>query len=52
MNGQPLVGLHSITKVYGMGTAAMQALREIDLHIDRGEFSPPWAPAVPASPPA
>jgi putative ABC transport system ATP-binding protein len=34
----PLVELQGVTKVYGSGTAAMQALRGIDLRIDAGEF--------------
>ncbi|MBN1932283.1 MAG: ABC transporter ATP-binding protein [Desulfobacterales bacterium] len=34
----PLVELQGVTKVYGRGTAAMQALRGIDLRIDEGEF--------------
>jgi putative ABC transport system ATP-binding protein len=33
-----LVELNDITKVYGMGSAAVHALRGIDLHIDEGEF--------------
>jgi len=35
---RPLVELQGVTKVYGMGTAAMQALRGVDLRIDEGEF--------------
>jgi putative ABC transport system ATP-binding protein len=34
----PLVELRGVSKVYGMGTAAMQALRGVDLRIDEGEF--------------
>ena len=34
----PLIELKGVTKVYGRGQAAMQALRGIDLHIDQGEF--------------
>ncbi len=34
----PLIELTGITKVYGMGQAAMHALRGIDLAIDEGEF--------------
>ncbi len=45
MNGQPLISLRSVTKVYGMGTAAMQALRGIDLRIDRGEFVAAMGPS-------
>jgi len=33
-----LVRLRGVTKVYGSGSAAMWALRGIDLDIDRGEF--------------
>jgi putative ABC transport system ATP-binding protein len=33
-----LVELQGVSKVYGSGSAAMQALRGIDLRIDRGEF--------------
>ena len=34
----PLIELRNITKTYGTGTAAMQALRGINLSIDKGEF--------------
>lgn len=34
----PLIILQGITKIYGRGTAAMQALRGIDLQIAEGEF--------------
>ncbi|MBN2332450.1 MAG: ABC transporter ATP-binding protein [Deltaproteobacteria bacterium] len=33
-----LVELQGVTKVYGSGTAAMRALRGVDLRIDEGEF--------------
>jgi len=33
-----LIELKGVTKIYGTGQAAMQALRGIDLRIDRGEF--------------
>jgi putative ABC transport system ATP-binding protein len=33
-----LIELRQITKVYGQGEAAMQALRGVDLQIQRGEF--------------
>lgn len=35
---QPVVELKNVTKVYGVGQAAMQALQGIDLSIERGEF--------------
>ncbi len=34
----PLIELQGVTKVYGTGSAAMQALRGVDLRIQRGEF--------------
>src|SRR5690606_8281188 len=34
----PLIELRGVTKVYGSGTAAMHALRGVDLRIDAGEF--------------
>ncbi len=34
----PVIELHAVTKVYGKGGAAMQALRGIDLRIESGEF--------------
>ena len=37
-NGQSLIALKGIRKVYGQGQAAMEALRGIDLRIDEGEF--------------
>ena len=36
--GTPLIELRGVTKVYGTGQAAMQALRGIDLRIEEGEF--------------
>jgi len=37
-NGAPLIELQGVTKVYGTGSATMQALRGVDLRIQRGEF--------------
>ena len=37
-NGTPLLSLQSITKVYGEGSAAVHALRGIDLDVYPGEF--------------
>ena len=37
-NSPPLIELQGVTKVYGTGSAAMQALRGVDLRIQRGEF--------------
>jgi putative ABC transport system ATP-binding protein len=34
----PLLELRAVTKVYGRGAAAMQALRGVDLRIDSGDF--------------
>ena len=39
MTGQPLIELTGITKTYGQGTAAFQALKGVDLTIARGEFA-------------
>ncbi|WP_269524333.1 ABC transporter ATP-binding protein [Coraliomargarita parva] len=36
--GNPLIELKQLTKTYGQGDAAFQALRGIDLQIRRGEF--------------
>jgi putative ABC transport system ATP-binding protein len=38
MTEQPLIRLKGLTKTYGQGTAAFQALRGVDLAIDAGEF--------------
>ena len=35
---EPLIRLSAITKTYGQGTAAFQALRGVDLEISAGEF--------------
>lgn len=35
---QPLIELKGVSKVYGSGQAEMQALRDVDLHIERGDF--------------
>ncbi|MFZ7111452.1 MAG: ABC transporter ATP-binding protein [Desulfatiglandales bacterium] len=37
-NKNPLIQLESVTKVYGTGQAAVNALQGIDLQIERGEF--------------
>ena len=37
-NGTPLIELQGVTKVYGEGQAAMQALTGIDLRIEQGDF--------------
>jgi len=37
-NGRPLIELDGVTKVYGTGTATMEALRGVDLCIYPGEF--------------
>jgi len=34
----PLIELHGLTKTYGVGDAAFQALKGIDLSVQRGEF--------------
>jgi len=34
----PLIQLQGVTKIYGEGTAAVHALRGVDLRIDEGEF--------------
>ncbi len=38
MAGETLIRLERVTKTYGSGTAAFQALRGVDLSIDAGEF--------------
>jgi putative ABC transport system ATP-binding protein len=37
-SGEPLIELNGITKTFGQGTAAFQALKGIDLRIMRGDF--------------
>ena len=37
--GSPLIELTGITKTYGQGTAAFQALKGVDLSIARGDFA-------------
>jgi putative ABC transport system ATP-binding protein len=36
--GEPLIRLRGVTKTYGSGSAAFQALRGIDLDVNAGEF--------------
>ena len=36
--GTPIIRLRGVTKVYGQGQAAFQALKGVDLDIDRGDF--------------
>ncbi|MBQ0958986.1 ABC transporter ATP-binding protein [Ideonella sp. 4Y11] len=38
MNDGPLIRLRGVTKTYGQGAVAFQALKGIDLDIDQGEF--------------
>jgi putative ABC transport system ATP-binding protein len=38
MTSAPLIELHGLTKTYGQGDAAFQALRGVDLSIHAGEF--------------
>ena len=38
MSEAPLIELHGLTKTYGLGDAAFQALKGIDLTIQKGEF--------------
>jgi putative ABC transport system ATP-binding protein len=35
---QPIYSLHAVRRVYGNGAAQVQAVRDLDLEIDRGEF--------------
>ena len=37
-DAQPLIRLRGITKVYGEGALAFQALKGVDLDIDSGDF--------------
>jgi putative ABC transport system ATP-binding protein len=37
-DNHPLIALQGVTKVYGTGQAAMEALRGVDLRIEEGEF--------------
>jgi len=38
LNGEPLVELRGVARVYGVGAAQMHALRGVDLRIEHGEF--------------
>src|SRR3954463_15509216 len=38
MAEQPIIQLRGVTKTFGSGPTAFQALRGIDLDIDRGDF--------------
>jgi len=38
MSDQPLIELRAVTKTYGRGTTALQALKGVDLRIDAGDF--------------
>ena len=38
MSGAPLIALKNVTKVYGQGATALQALKGIDLTIEAGDF--------------
>ena len=37
-SAQPLIRLRGVTKVYGRGTAAFQALKGVDLDVEAGDF--------------
>jgi len=41
----PVIELRQVTKTYGRGTAAMQALRGVDLLIQPGEFVAAMGPS-------
>lgn len=45
MSTTALVDLQGITKTYGQGTAAFQALRGVDMRIDQGEFCAVMGPS-------
>jgi hypothetical protein len=51
MSDQALIRLSGITKTYGSGQAAFQALKGIDLASMPVTSSPSWVPAVRASRP-
>ncbi len=38
MSTQPLIELCAITKTYGQGATALQALKGVDLSIEAGDF--------------
>ena len=38
VNAEPLIRLRGVTKTYGQGQAAFQALKGVDLDINRGDF--------------
>ncbi|MGB4359131.1 MAG: ABC transporter ATP-binding protein [Rhodoferax sp.] len=38
MNAQPLIELRAVTKTYGQGATALQALKGVDLAIEAGDF--------------
>ena len=38
MTDGPIIELKGITKTFGTGTAAFQALKGVDLSIERGDF--------------
>jgi putative ABC transport system ATP-binding protein len=37
-DGQPVIAVTNLTKVYGTGNIAVHALRGVDAHVDAGEF--------------
>ena len=41
----------SLRKIYGSGEAEVHALDGVDLTVEKANFSPLWAPPVPANPP-
>jgi putative ABC transport system ATP-binding protein len=38
MSPQPLIELKAVTKTYGQGATALQALKGVDLRIEAGDF--------------
>jgi putative ABC transport system ATP-binding protein len=38
LNRQPIYSLHGVRRVYGQGASEVQAVRDVDLEIGRGEF--------------
>jgi putative ABC transport system ATP-binding protein len=45
MGGEPIIQLDAVTKTYGSGTTAFQALKGVDLKVEAGDFAAVMGPS-------
>ena len=50
-NGQPLIRLEKVNKLFKLGAGDFLALKEINLYFRQGNYAPSWANPAAANPP-